>query len=245
MTGVTTTSASAARGRRAARVRCAAGAGPDTIPLFGRDAIAADASFAALRRHRLSANSFIDHQPGWLAGSETLLEELLERVAWQQYRRPMYERMVDEPRLTVWYPAGVAWPHPVLGELAALLSRRYGQALGNLSMNLYRNGSDSVAWHGDRIARAMPEPTVAIVSLGAPRSFQIRPKGGGASLAFSAGWGDLLVMGGRCQQEFDHAVPKAARCGPRLSVMFRPHDEGWAARMGAAITPAGRWREHR
>ncbi len=61
--------------------------------------------------------------------------------------------------------------------------------------------------------------------LGAARPFLLRPKGGGRSRAFPAGWGDLLVMGGRCQQEFDHSVPKQARAGPRLSLMFRPHDD--------------------
>jgi alkylated DNA repair dioxygenase AlkB len=151
----------------------------------------------------------------------------------------MYDRMVDEPRLTAWYPAGVTWPHAVLPELARLLSDRHGQQLANLGLNLYRNGADSVAWHGDRISRVLPEPVVAIVSLGAPRPFLVRPKGGGRSRSFSLGWGDLVVMGGRCQQEFDHSVPKVAVAGPRLSVMFRPHDEGWSARTGGTTRAVG------
>jgi len=214
----------------------------EMTPLFGHGEPEPDRSFGALRRHRLDATSWVDHQPGWLDGSEHLLGSLLERVRWQQYRRPMYDRMVDEPRLTTAYPPGSVWPHDVLVDLASLLSARYGQPLVSLSLNLYRNGGDSVAWHGDRLGRTRSDPVVAIVSLGAPRPFLVRPRGGGRSRSFSAGWGDLLVMGGRCQRDFEHAVPKVARAGPRVSVMFRPFlDETWAQRIGAQITPAGRW----
>ena len=194
-------------------------------PLFGRGPLQADAAFGGLTRVALSPKSWVDQQPGWLEGSEELFETLVSQVPWAQHRRTMYERVVDEPRMTAWYPAGLAWPHPYLTEAAQLLSRRYRQSLHCLSLNLYRGGADSVAWHGDRVARQMPEPTVAIVSLGAARPFLLRPKGGGRSRSFPAGGGDLLVMGGRCQQEFDHSVPKQARASPRLSVMFRPHDD--------------------
>ncbi|MGD9753078.1 MAG: alpha-ketoglutarate-dependent dioxygenase AlkB [Acidimicrobiia bacterium] len=204
----------------------------EALPLFGQGALAPDRTFGATVRHRLAASSWVEHQHGWLSGSDTLFDALVSAVPWQQHRRPMYDRLVDEPRLTAWYPAGATWPHPVLAELASALSERYGQRLANLGLNLYRDGADSVAWHGDRIGRAYPEPVVAIVSLGAPRPFLLRPRGGGGRCRrFTLGWGDLLVMGGRCQQELDHAVPKVAAAGPRLSVMFRPHDEGWVQRV--------------
>lgn len=211
---------------------------PGTMSLFGRGHPACDGTFAGMHRLQLSDRSWIDHQEGWLAGSEELLTVLLHAVPWQQHRRRMYERMVDEPRLSVWYPAGVTWPHDALADLSALLSARYGRPLERLSMNLYRHGADSVAWHGDRLWDHDPEPPVAIVSLGSPRPFLIRPKGGGPSRSFSLGWGDLLVMGGRCQQEFDHSVPKVARADVRLSVMFRPRDERWVQRIAATSRSA-------
>ena len=214
-----------------------AAAQQDSLPLFGRGELRADETFAGAVRHRLSARSWVEHHSSWLDGSDELFEALVSSVAWQQHRRLMYDRMVDEPRLTAAYPAGVPWPHAVLAELSASLSQRYGQALENLSLNLYRNGADSVAWHGDRVARTFPEPTVAIVSIGSPRPFLLRAKGGGASRMFRPGWGDLLVMGGRCQQEFDHCVPKVANAGPRLSVMFRPFDERWPPRPGPPRFP--------
>lgn len=208
------------------------------LPLFGRGPLRPDPAFSTATRLDMSPRSWVEHQAGWLEGSEELFDSLVATVGWMQHRRPMYERMVDEPRLTAWYPAGVTWPHDVLAELSALLSQRYGQELRSLGLNLYRNGADSVAWHGDRIARHRPEPVVAIVSLGEPRPFLLRPKGGGRSRSFNLGWGDLIVMGGRCQQELDHSVPKVARAGPRISVMFRPHDERWADRTGGVNRPA-------
>lgn len=198
----------------------------DSLPLFGEGDPAPDRSFGWLVRHQLSDASWIDYQPTWLAGANRLQERLENVVPWSHHQRPMYERIVDEPRLTAWYEPGSPWPDDVLDDVAAVLSARYGRPLRSLSMNLYRDGADSVAWHGDRIGRRVEEPVVAIVSLGAPRPFLVRPKGGGArSRSFSPGWGDLLVMGGRCQQEFDHGVPKIAAARPRLSVMLREVDD--------------------
>ena len=112
--------------------------------------------------------------------------------------------------------------HPVLEQAAAALSRRYGLALARISLAFYRDGRDSVAWHGDRLGHLADDTVVAIVSLGEPRRFLLRPVTGGASRAFDLGWGDLLVMGGSCQRTWQHAVPKMAQAGPRMSVQFRP-----------------------
>lgn len=163
--------------------------------------------------------------------------QLLAQVPWRAERRRMYDRTLDVPRLVSFHDltAGPS-PHPVLEAICDRLNSEYTAELGEpfttVGLCQYRDGTDSVAWHGDRIGRAYPEPVVAIVSLGAPRPFLLRPRGGGGRCRrFTLGWGDLLVMGGRCQQELDHAVPKVAAAGPRLSVMFRPHDEGWVQRV--------------
>ena len=190
---------------------------PALTPLAGR-----------VRRHHLSRGAWLDQLSGWVTGSEPVLEVLLGDIGWREDRRQMYEREVAVPRLLRWYGGDETLPHPVLTEARAVLNRHYGAELGEhfvtAGMCLYRDGRDSVAWHGDRIGRGRSSDTmVAIVSFGSPRPLLLRPVGGGESLRFPLGHGDLVVMGGSCQRTWEHCIPKTARpVGPRVSVQFRP-----------------------
>jgi alkylated DNA repair dioxygenase AlkB len=182
-----------------------------------------------VQRHLLSRGAWVDHLPGWITGSESVLEVLLGDIGWRADRRQMYEREVAVPRLLRWYGGDEPLPHPVLTEARAALNRHYGPELGerfvSAGMCLYRDGRDSVAWHGDRMGRGRSGDTmVAIVSFGSPRPLMLRPVGGGESLRFPLGHGDLVVMGGSCQRTWEHCIPKTAKpVGPRVSVQFRPH----------------------
>jgi alkylated DNA repair dioxygenase AlkB len=192
--------------------------GPAIEPLPGR-----------LVRHRLTAGAWADVLPGWLSGSDEVFERLLG-IDWRADRRQMYDSVVDVPRLLRWFGADETLPHPVLTEARSELSRHYADELGEpfvtAGMCLYRDGRDSVAWHGDTIGRSSRHDTmVAILSLGSPRNLMLRPRAGGESLRFPLGHGDLIVMGGSCQRTWEHAIPKTARpVGPRISVQFRPVD---------------------
>ena len=183
----------------------------------------------AVRRVPLARGAWLDVRPGWLAGSGAVFGALAEAVPWRAERRHMYERVVDVPRLLCFYGEDEPLPHPALTAALRALNAHYGAELGEpfrtVGLCLYRDGRDSVAWHGDRIGRGSREDTmVAILSLGTPRAFLLRPRGGGQSLRFEVGHGDLLVMGGSCQRTWEHAVPKTAQAvGPRISVQFRPH----------------------
>ncbi|WP_116511807.1 alpha-ketoglutarate-dependent dioxygenase AlkB [Micromonospora sp. B006] len=192
--------------------------GPTLGPLAG-----------AVRRHELSRGAWVDHLPGWVRGSDAVLDTLRHDVPWRAERRTMYDTEVDVPRLLCWYAAGRPLPHPVLTEARDALTRHYAPELGEpfvtAGMCLYRDGRDSVAWHGDTLGRSAHTDTmVAIVSFGSPRALLLRPRGGGGgSLRFPLGHGDLVVMGGSCQRTWEHAVPKTTRpVGPRVSVQFRP-----------------------
>jgi alkylated DNA repair dioxygenase AlkB len=191
--------------------------GPGVTGLAGR-----------LRRHRLSRGAWVDHLPGWVRESDVVLQVLLAEVPWRAERRRMYDGVVDVPRLLRWYGPDEPLPHPVLTEARQSLSEHYAGELGEpfvtAGMCLYRDGRDSVAWHGDTHGRSAHVDTlVAIVGLGAPRPLLLRPRGGGASRRFPLGHGDLLVMGGSCQRTWEHAIPKTTRdVGPRVSVQFRP-----------------------
>jgi alkylated DNA repair dioxygenase AlkB len=176
----------------------------------------------------LSRGAWVDVRPGWLTGAAELFGRLVEDVPWRAERRQMYDRVVDVPRLLCFYAEGQPLPDPALEEARAALNARYegelGEPLVTAGLCLYRDGRDSVAWHGDTIGRGGTEDTiVAIVSLGAPRALLLRPRGGGSALRYELGHGDLIVMGGSCQRTWEHAVPKTARpVGPRISVQFRP-----------------------
>lgn len=182
----------------------------------------------AVQRTELSSGAWVDTLPGWIEGSDGAFDELINNVPWRAERRPMYDRVVDVPRLVSFFDGWAALPSPVLVEIREALNAHYAEALGepfvSAGMCLYRDGADSVAWHGDRIGRGNTEDTmVAIVSLGDSRSLMLRPLGGGQPLRFSVGHGDLLVMGGSCQRTWEHCVPKTSRpVGPRISVQFRP-----------------------
>ena len=190
--------------------------------LFAAGDPEADPTFAGLRRLPLDESSWIDHLPRWLSGSDHVFAEMVARLPWRQRTVPMYERLVREPRLVWWWSEGDPPPPlPVLDELRRALTLRYDRSFDSIGCNYYRTGADSVAWHGDRLRHTQVDPVVAIVSVGAPRPFQLRPRGGGSSLSFLLGQGDLLVMGGAAQHDWEHSVPKVAVAGPRISVTFR------------------------
>ncbi|RZU33941.1 alpha-ketoglutarate-dependent dioxygenase AlkB [Blastococcus saxobsidens] len=179
-------------------------------------------------RHQLGRGAWVDHLPGWVSGSDEVLDVLLGDIGWREDRRQMYEREVAVPRLLRWYGGADQLPHALLTEAREQLNRHYAPELGepfvSAGMCLYRDGRDSVAWHGDRIGRGRSTDTmVAIVSLGSPRPLLLRPVGGGESLRFPLGHGDLVVMGGSCQRTWEHCIPKTTKpVGPRVSVQFRP-----------------------
>ncbi|MGW6533583.1 alpha-ketoglutarate-dependent dioxygenase AlkB [Streptomyces venezuelae] len=186
-------------------------------------------SLAGIRRTVLGDGAWIDLLPGWLSGADALFEQLAAEVPWKAERRQMYERVVDVPRLLAFYGAGEPLPHTVLDEARRTLSEHYADELGEpfttAGLCHYRDGRDSVAWHGDRIGRGARENTmVAILSVGDPRDLLLRPRRGGVTVRQPLGHGDLIVMGGSCQRTWEHAVPKSARAsGGRISIQFRPH----------------------
>jgi alkylated DNA repair dioxygenase AlkB len=188
----------------------------------------------ATRRHHLTRGAWVDVRPDWLAAGDALFTALLHDVPWHAERRQMYDSVVDVPRLTKFYAAGERLPHPLLTTAREALSAHYADELGEpfvtAGLCLYRDGRDSVAWHGDRIGRSRDSDTmIAILSLGSSRTLTLRPRDGGPiagtsqkSLRFPLGHGDLVVMGGSCQRTWDHAVPKTSEpVGPRISVQFR------------------------
>jgi alkylated DNA repair dioxygenase AlkB len=191
-------------------------------------------SLDRIQRTELSQGAWIDVLPRWLTGADQLYERLAADVPWHEERRQMYDRVVDVPRLLCFYGEGDDLPVPILDEARDMLTEHYAEELGEpfrtAGLCFYRDGRDSVAWHGDRIGRGNREDTmVAILSVGEPRVLALRPRPGSASgpvsstIRYPLGHGDLIVMGGSCQRTWEHAIPKASgRIGPRISIQFRP-----------------------
>jgi alkylated DNA repair dioxygenase AlkB len=214
------------RGRRDSSLPASLGgmfaAFPRQPTLFDRgEPDASAARLMQLARVNLDDTAWVDHLPAWVTGEDALMETLTRTTRWREEHQQMYGRDVAVPRLVASLPEDGVMP-PVLDRIRDALSERYETPFARISVAYYRDGADSVAWHGDRIARRLPRALVATMSLGAPRRFLLRRKGGGRSLAFALGRGDLFVMGGACQRTWQHSIPKVARALPRLAVMFRP-----------------------
>lgn len=198
--------------------------------LFSDVAVEVPPLVGRVERVSLSRGAWVDLVPGWVAGADELFPRLVEGIPWRAERREMYDRTVDVPRLLCMYAEGEPLPDPVLTQARAELNRYYADELGEEFVTAgccyYRDGRDSVAWHGDRIGRSRREDTmVAIVSFGAPRHLSLRPAGGRLHGSYPLGHGDLIVMGGSCQRTWEHAILKTAKpVGPRISVQFRPRN---------------------
>ena len=183
---------------------------------------------AMVERIPLDHGAWVDIRPGWLSNSDALFERLAVDVPWKADSREMYDRVVAVPRLVSWFGPGATLPDPVLVDAREALNEHYGRPPGQVfetaGLCFYRTGDDSVAWHGDRVGKGIGRDTmVAILSVGAERSLSLRPKGGGETLKFPVGHGDLVVMGGSCQRTYEHAILKTKQAvGPRISVQFRP-----------------------
>lgn len=187
--------------------------------LFGDAAVDFDAGFSTLRRVDLGEGAWLDYAPMWLSGDESLFDTLVGFAEWSQPVVKMYEREVLTPRLTARIDASC---HEAIPRMVGVLSDRYDVPLDQVSAGWYRDGRDSVAPHGDRIAHDLPYATVATVSLGGSRRFVIRAKSGGPSRSFSLGHGDLVVMGGSTQRTHEHAIPKTTSpVEARIALMFR------------------------
>jgi alkylated DNA repair dioxygenase AlkB len=196
--------------------------GSSQLRLFAGAKPTIDTGFATARRIHLDPFSWVDYVPNWLSDDEQLFESLLGVARWEQRDRWMFDRMVREPRMTAEYPVLSEAPVPLLREIGAALSEHYRIPYDGLWMNLYRDHRDSTSWHGDRPSCKRDECIVPVLSLGAPRRFLIRSRQGGKSAVFNPAGGDLIVMGGRCQKDWLHAVPKQSQpAGARISVNFQ------------------------
>jgi alkylated DNA repair dioxygenase AlkB len=180
-------------------------------------------AFDGVRRVQLDENSWVDIVTSWLPGHAELFDLLHEAAPWQQRERHMYDKRVLEPRLVAaWSGAELADLPDQLKDVRRAVSDRYHVEFDSVLVNLYRDGRDGVAWHGDTVRKRLPETVVVTVGLGERRRFLLRRGTSGPVIhELESGAGDLIVMGGRCQHDWQHTVPKSSRAGARMSVTMR------------------------
>jgi alkylated DNA repair dioxygenase AlkB len=198
-----------------------------------------------VERIALGPDAWVDVVRGLVTEPDRVHDELAESVAWHQGKVFRYEKWIAEPRLSGGQSGRQC--HPALGEVEKWLSRRYRAQFDGVALARYRDGRDSVAWHRDRELRWLEETVVGVLSLGAQRPFLLRPlnqpgrikqqdplgqTNGEETIDLRPASGDLLVMGGRCQAAWLHAVPKLSlRCRSRISAQWR-----WTSRRGRPDT---------
>lgn len=179
----------------------------------------------------------VQHLSDWLpaAQADALMHALLTRVPWETHRIRMFGRWLDSPRLSCWmgdaeahyrYSGADFAPHPwapAVQELRERLQLACDGRFNSVLLNRYRDGRDSMGWHSDDEPELGATPLIASLSLGASRRFLLRRRDDPAQkVEYLLGHGDLLLMRGHCQRDYQHALPKTARVsGERINLTFR------------------------
>jgi alkylated DNA repair dioxygenase AlkB len=196
-------------------------------------------------RLELGGGAWVDVARGWMAGADDVYQHLLREVPWQTSRLFRYDHVVEERRLGSFWRSGSPLPHPTLAEATRVLQHRYRVQFDGFGMIQYRDGNDGQAFHRDTDMRWLDDTIVAILTCGAQRPWLLRPRtarhthdpGKGATHDLAPASGDLLVMGGRAQADWEHSVAylgPGAGVGPRVSIQWR-----FARRQGRPFQGAG------
>ncbi len=177
-------------------------------------------NFSQVTRNEVGSGAWFDFAPNWLPGADAWFDILTSELRWSSASRPMYDRVVDVPRLIVNFKRSDSSLHGRLDSLAGLFDDHYRRYFKSVGCNWYRDGADSVAIHRDKVKKPQ-DSVIAIVSVGHRRPFLLKPDDGGPTKRFLLGDGDLIVMGGSMQSSWQHSVPKVRSAGARVCMMFR------------------------
>ena len=189
---------------------------------------------ASAERIDLDESSWVDVVRGFVPRAGDVHDELVARVPWEQGRVFRYERWIDEPRLSGWQSG--SGRHQALVEVEHWISRRYRVRFDGVALAHYRDERDGVGFHRDRELRWLEDTVIGVLTMGASRPWLMRPLTGHKAesgdmtgvIDLSPASGDLLIMGGRCQAAWLHAVPQTrGRVRSRVSAQWR-----WTSRRG-------------
>lgn len=183
---------------------------------------------APVERTQLDETSWVDLWRGLATAPDPLFDALAAATRWRQTRTRLADgRWVDAPRLLGTLVDVDSFAAQVLRRAGLVLEARYRARFGAFGLMQYRDGDDSIGLHRDRELRFLEDTISAGMSLGGARPFCLRPRFGGEVRSFMLGAGDAYVMGGRCQSDWMHGVPKVAHAEPKVSVIWR-----WTSKRG-------------
>jgi len=189
---------------------------------------------APVERIQLDETSWVDLVRGFAHDTEETFERLVREVDWRQNREIRGGRKVDDPRLYGALPREQADADPMFRFAKLILEARYRVRLMGPALVYYRDGRDSMGFHRDDEMRWLDQTIITGLAFGATRPFQLVSRAGGPVTELVMAAGDLYVMGGRCQADWYHGVPKLPECAPKISAVWR-----WTAKLGKPVEP---WR---
>ncbi|WP_411994758.1 alpha-ketoglutarate-dependent dioxygenase AlkB family protein [Agarivorans sp. DSG3-1] len=182
------------------------------------------------------ATKEIVHHRQWLNSEASALayQHMLHKLPWQQHQIKIFGKTCLEPRLSLWigdantayrysgeWRAPAPWPS-FLMPIKLAVQHKCQQQFNSVLLNYYRDGHDYMGWHSDNEKQLGERPVIASLSLGEPRRFLFRNKVENHKHEYLLESGDLLIMNGLCQQQWQHSLPKALRVKqPRINLTFR------------------------
>jgi hypothetical protein len=187
---------------------------------------------APVERIQLDDWSWVDVVRQFAHDTEPVFERLVKEVRWSQNRQIRGGRKVDDPRLDGALSFEESEADPMFRFTRLILDARYRSRLSGPHLVFYRDGRDSMGFHRDDTLRYLDHTVIAGLALGATRPFCLVSRKGGPITEIVMAAGDLYVMGGRCQADWYHGVPKLNECGPKISAVWR-----WTSKTGRPVEP--------
>lgn len=187
---------------------------------------------APRERIELDATSWVDVVRQFAHDSQATFERLVREVDWQQQVMIRGGRKVPDPRLDGMLPKEEADADPTFRFTRLVLDARYRCRLMGPAFVYYRDGRDSMGLHRDDELRWLDKTVIAGLAFGATRPFVLQCVRTKKRVELDVASGDLYVMGGRCQADWLHGVPKLDECGPKISAVWR-----WTSRSGKPTSP--------
>ncbi|GJI89331.1 MULTISPECIES: alpha-ketoglutarate-dependent dioxygenase AlkB family protein [Duganella] len=161
-----------------------------------------------------------------------VMQRLLDETDWRAEEIQVWGKLHLQPRLSAWhgeasyrYSGKTFHPLPFTPlqlHIKQAVEKATGRQFNSVLLNYYRNERDSMGFHADDERELGPDPAVASVSFGDPRTFILKHRRLPKTVKLALGDGCLLLMAGALQRHWLHGINKerAAR-GPRINLTFR------------------------